>query len=224
MSTPIRRRPDGGHTDPRLDQLRERLAAVRRTDRSAAAAAGRRGIAAAADRGHQVPPCRGRRAARRPRCHRRGREPGPGGRGEGGRTGRDLELRWHFIGQLQSNKAKSVVKYAHAVHSVDRLPAGRCPGQGHGRRAGTHRAGAAGVLHPGQPRRRRRRTPRRRTAGGRPGAGRAAGRLGRGSASRASWPWPRFGADPVPAFEKLAEHLGARSRQSTPAPRAFPRA
>ncbi|MCU1548140.1 MAG: YggS family pyridoxal phosphate-dependent enzyme [Arthrobacter sp.] len=32
----------------------------------------------------------------------------------------DLDLRWHFIGQLQSNKAKSVVKYAHAVHSVDR--------------------------------------------------------------------------------------------------------
>ncbi|MCX6499985.1 MAG: YggS family pyridoxal phosphate-dependent enzyme [Arthrobacter sp.] len=32
----------------------------------------------------------------------------------------DLRLRWHFIGQLQSNKAKSVVKYAHAVHSVDR--------------------------------------------------------------------------------------------------------
>lgn len=29
-------------------------------------------------------------------------------------------LRWHFIGQLQSNKAKSVVGYAHAVHSVDR--------------------------------------------------------------------------------------------------------
>lgn len=29
--------------------------------------------------------------------------------------------RWHFIGQLQSNKAKSVVRYAHAVHSVDRL-------------------------------------------------------------------------------------------------------
>jgi pyridoxal phosphate enzyme (YggS family) len=29
-------------------------------------------------------------------------------------------LRWHFIGQLQKNKAKSVVRYAHAVHSVDR--------------------------------------------------------------------------------------------------------
>ncbi|MEQ4520476.1 YggS family pyridoxal phosphate-dependent enzyme [Pseudarthrobacter sp. B907] len=34
----------------------------------------------------------------------------------------ELQLRWHFIGQLQSNKAKSVVRYAHAVHSVDRLP------------------------------------------------------------------------------------------------------
>jgi len=31
-------------------------------------------------------------------------------------------LRWHFIGQLQSNKAKSVVRYAHSVHSVDRAP------------------------------------------------------------------------------------------------------
>lgn len=29
-------------------------------------------------------------------------------------------LRWHFIGQLQSNKAKSVAAYAHSVHSVDR--------------------------------------------------------------------------------------------------------
>ena len=33
----------------------------------------------------------------------------------------DLEgLSWHFIGQLQSNKARSVVRYASAVHSVDR--------------------------------------------------------------------------------------------------------
>ncbi|MGM7667521.1 YggS family pyridoxal phosphate-dependent enzyme [Microbacterium sp. A93] len=29
-------------------------------------------------------------------------------------------LNWHFIGQLQSNKAKYVVRYATAVHSVDR--------------------------------------------------------------------------------------------------------
>ena len=32
----------------------------------------------------------------------------------------ELGLRWHFVGQLQSNKAKSVVRYAHAIHSVDR--------------------------------------------------------------------------------------------------------
>lgn len=32
----------------------------------------------------------------------------------------DLDLRWHFIGQLQSNKARSVARYAHMVHSVDR--------------------------------------------------------------------------------------------------------
>ena len=29
-------------------------------------------------------------------------------------------LRWHFIGQLQTNKAKSVAAYAHSVHSIDR--------------------------------------------------------------------------------------------------------
>ncbi len=34
----------------------------------------------------------------------------------------DLEpsLRWHFVGQLQVNKARSVVRYADVVHSVDR--------------------------------------------------------------------------------------------------------
>lgn len=32
----------------------------------------------------------------------------------------DLDLIWHFIGQLQSNKVKSVLEYADVVHSVDR--------------------------------------------------------------------------------------------------------
>lgn len=32
----------------------------------------------------------------------------------------ELDLDWHFIGQLQSNKAKAVRQYAHAIHSVDR--------------------------------------------------------------------------------------------------------
>jgi uncharacterized pyridoxal phosphate-containing UPF0001 family protein len=29
-------------------------------------------------------------------------------------------VRWHFVGQLQTNKAASVARYAYAVHSVDR--------------------------------------------------------------------------------------------------------
>jgi PLP dependent protein len=33
----------------------------------------------------------------------------------------DLDLKWHFIGQLQTNKCASVVRYASVVHSVDRL-------------------------------------------------------------------------------------------------------
>lgn len=32
----------------------------------------------------------------------------------------NLGLNWHFVGQLQSKKAKSVAKYAYALHSVDR--------------------------------------------------------------------------------------------------------
>jgi PLP dependent protein len=32
----------------------------------------------------------------------------------------DLNLTWHFIGQLQTNKCPSVVRYASVVHSVDR--------------------------------------------------------------------------------------------------------
>lgn len=30
------------------------------------------------------------------------------------------QARWHFVGQLQTNKARSVASYAHAVHSLDR--------------------------------------------------------------------------------------------------------
>jgi len=33
----------------------------------------------------------------------------------------DLDLRWHFVGQLQTNKAASVAGFASVVHSVDRL-------------------------------------------------------------------------------------------------------
>ena len=33
----------------------------------------------------------------------------------------DLDLRWHFVGRLQSNKCRSVARYASVVHSLDRL-------------------------------------------------------------------------------------------------------
>ena len=44
-------------------------------------------------------------------------------------------LTWHFIGQLQTNKAASVVHYAGVVHSVDRLRLVRALGAG-ARKAG----------------------------------------------------------------------------------------
>jgi PLP dependent protein len=40
----------------------------------------------------------------------------------------DLDLTWHFIGQLQTNKAASVARYASVVHSVDRLRLARALG------------------------------------------------------------------------------------------------
>ncbi|HLK72198.1 MAG TPA: YggS family pyridoxal phosphate-dependent enzyme [Streptosporangiaceae bacterium] len=51
----------------------------------------------------------------------------------------DLHLVWHFIGQLQTNKAASVARYATFVHSVDRLRLVHALG------AGARRAGR--VLH-----------------------------------------------------------------------------
>jgi len=51
----------------------------------------------------------------------------------------DARLRWHFIGQLQSNKARSVAGYADVVHSVDRAKVATALDRGageHGRRLG----------------------------------------------------------------------------------------
>ena len=33
----------------------------------------------------------------------------------------DLDLTWHFVGQLQSNKARAVASYCDVIHSVDRV-------------------------------------------------------------------------------------------------------
>lgn len=32
----------------------------------------------------------------------------------------DLSLHWHYIGQLQTKKARQAARYAHAIHSIDR--------------------------------------------------------------------------------------------------------
>lgn len=50
-----------------------------------------------------------------------------------------LGLRWHFVGRLQSNKARSVARYAHVVHSVDRL--GLVAALGRGARAAGREVG-----------------------------------------------------------------------------------
>ncbi|MFM5903722.1 MAG: YggS family pyridoxal phosphate-dependent enzyme [Microbacteriaceae bacterium] len=34
--------------------------------------------------------------------------------------GLSQDVQWHFVGQLQSNKAKSVISYANVIHSLDR--------------------------------------------------------------------------------------------------------
>jgi PLP dependent protein len=43
-------------------------------------------------------------------------------------------LRWHFVGQLQTNKVASVTRYADVIHSVDRLRLVRALGQAARRR------------------------------------------------------------------------------------------
>ena len=35
----------------------------------------------------------------------------------------DLEIKWHFIGQVQSNKLNHIAQYAHYVHALDRAKA-----------------------------------------------------------------------------------------------------
>ena len=111
--------PEGGQPDPRLEQLRERLAAVQeRIDNAVAAAGG----AARPPRLIVVTKFHPAEDVRRLAAlgvtdvgENRDQEAS-----EKAAHLEDLGLNWHFIGQLQSKKAKSVVKYAASVHAVDR--------------------------------------------------------------------------------------------------------
>ena len=119
------------------------------------------------------------------------------------------ELRWHFVGRLQSRKARSVATYAHAVHSVDR------PELVEQLAAGVTRAGRDRPrrLHPGEPGRRpvARRSRRRRRRGTR---GRDRGPITelrlRGVMAVAP-----MAADPRAAFAELAT-VSARLRAAHP--------
>jgi PLP dependent protein len=59
----------------------------------------------------------------------------------------DLDLRWHFVGSIQSNKAAAVAAYSDVVESVDRVKLVGALGRG------AEARGARGrVPGPGQPR------------------------------------------------------------------------
>ncbi|MHA7221087.1 YggS family pyridoxal phosphate-dependent enzyme [Arthrobacter sp. RHLT1-20] len=117
---PVNRQAEKGRTDPRLAEIRERLAAVRLRIDGAVAAAGRQQNPPqliVVTKFHPADDVR-RLASLGITDIGENRDQEASGKAAGLH---DLDVRWHFIGQLQSNKAKSVVTYAHAVHSVDRL-------------------------------------------------------------------------------------------------------
>ena len=128
-------------------------------------------------------------------------------------------LRWHFIGQLQRNKAAAVARLGAVVHSVDRLAAGRRSLD----RAGQEGGRPVEVLAAGRPRRRARGLAARGGAdpAERPGladavasrAGSAAARPdGRGAPRRGSGAglrpagrrWPRACAPTIPDAVELS--------------------
>jgi PLP dependent protein len=139
----------------------------------------------------------------------------------------DIILRWHFVGQLQTNKVRSVLRYADRVHSVDRIR--------------LVEALSAGVLKAGRP-------PLgcliqvdlgRESAAGESGGGESASGTSRGGALPAEVPAladalasapglrldgvmavaplrGRFAGDPRRAFDRLAE-ISSRVREAHPA-------
>ena len=123
--------------------------------------------------------------------------------------------RWHFVGQLQRNKAASVARYADVVHSVDRLALVRALGSGAapGRPSPGGRCCRSASTTRGDGQR-----PRRRRAG------RAARRWPTGVAGteglvlRGVMAVAPLGEPPGPAFDRLAA-LAERLRDGAPAAR-----
>jgi pyridoxal phosphate enzyme (YggS family) len=119
----------------------------------------------------------------------------------------DLGLTWHFVGQLQTNKCRSVASYAHVVHSVDRPRLVSALSSG-ATRAGREVGALVQVSLDGAP--------------GRGGASpadvpalAAAVAAGEGLRLLGVMAVAPLGAPPRPAFEQLAE-VSARIRQDHP--------
>ncbi|HEX7202928.1 MAG TPA: YggS family pyridoxal phosphate-dependent enzyme [Arthrobacter sp.] len=110
-------RPAGG--DPRAAELADRLAAVHRRIASAAESAGRAGrlpTLIVVTKFHPAEDIR-RLAALGVTDVGENRDQEAANKAA---ELADCGLTWHFVGQLQTKKAKSVARYAAAVHSVDR--------------------------------------------------------------------------------------------------------
>ena len=151
-------------------------------------------------------------AARRARPRR---EPGPGGRAKVGRARGAVEsaqLRWHFVGRLQTNKAKQRRRLrARRALGRPRRSWRRALADAAGKQ---ERARSARGVRPGQPRRRPRRGAASPTPIGRPLADAVAATPGagaaRGDGRRADRRRPRRGA-----FATLAQ-LSERVRAAHP--------
>ncbi len=116
-------------------------------------------------------------------------------------------LRWHFVGRLQTNKCRSVGRYAHVVHSVDRVEVASALAAG-GQRAERRISVFAQVSLDEDPAR----------------GGLVPAQLGELAAHIAAQEWLRLigimavaplGADPDEAFERLAT-LSAGLRNDHP--------
>ncbi|HLL65991.1 MAG TPA: YggS family pyridoxal phosphate-dependent enzyme [Micromonosporaceae bacterium] len=123
----------GDGSDPRTDELARNLAAVRQRINAACVAAGRAGSEVTLIAVTKTYPAEDvmrlvRLGVAAVGENRDQEAAGKAAAVAGGAAGMD-DVVWHFIGQLQRNKCRSVVRYAGAVHSVDSVPLARALGE-----------------------------------------------------------------------------------------------
>ena len=206
------------HVQPLAEPVEPRRTSRRRrqTDRGCRARGRPGSVGDHAHRRDEVPPRVARERPVRARRARRRREPAAGAQREGAASSGPLPgLRWHFIGQAQTNKARAIRAAASVVHSVDRARIADALDAAAGRRRSRAGRAAAGQPHrrPGA-RRGRARTTLESLAehvGRMPHPARA-GSHGRRAARRAACGRVRSGCGPTPtAFAR-----SCRTRTGSP--------